>query len=131
MRLAPAASGVLLLSLVAVSGDRAAGQQAQPQPFQFHLMEAIPDVPRHPGGAADVPGVRPGVCQSRAAYSRTCNQLVTEEMAPAYLHAELQRIQGRRDGDGEPALGDRRKTPPVEFGRMEPTSSDQRPAGRT
>ena len=38
MRLAPAASGVLLLSLVAVSGDRAAGQQAQPQPFQFHLM---------------------------------------------------------------------------------------------
>jgi len=125
MRLAPAASGVLLLSLVAVSGDRAAGQQAQPQPFQFHLMEAtIPDVHR---------AIREGQLTCRAfvqayvnrarAYNGTCNQLVTEEMAPAYL-PNYSEYKAAVTATASLPPGDRRKTPPIEFGRMEPTSSD-------
>jgi Asp-tRNA(Asn)/Glu-tRNA(Gln) amidotransferase A subunit family amidase len=57
------------------------------------------------------------------AYNGTCNRLVTEEMAPELLpnfseyQAAMKSTADRRDGD--PA-----KTPPVEFGRMEPTSSD-------
>ena len=87
MRLATTAFGVLLVSLVAVSGDRAAGQQGQPQPFQFHLMEAtIPDVHRaiQEGQITCRALVQAYVNRARA-YNGTCNQLVTEEMAPTYL----------------------------------------------
>ena len=104
MRLAPTAFGVLLVSMVAISGDRAAGQQGQPQPFQFHLMEAtIPDVHR---------AIREGQLTCRAfvqayvnrarAYNGTCNQLVTEEMAPEYL-PNYSEYKAAVDGDGQPA----------------------------
>ena len=48
MSLARIAGAVLMLSLVAVSGDRAYTQQpVASQPFQFHLLEAtIADVHR-------------------------------------------------------------------------------------
>src|SRR5918996_5249102 len=73
------------LSLVATSGDRVHTQQ--PPPFQFHLVEAtIADVHR---------GIQLGQVSCRAlvqayinrarAYNGTCNQLVTEAMAPALL----------------------------------------------
>src|SRR5688572_9449931 len=125
MRLANMAFAVLLLSLVAVSGDRAHGQQGQPAPFQFHLMEAtIPDVHRaiQEGQLTCRALVQAYINRARA-YNGTCNQLVTEPMAPMFL-----------PGYGEYAAavaatasllpGDPRKTPPIEFGRMEPTASD-------
>ena len=57
------------------------------------------------------------------AYNGTSNKLVTEDMAPEILpnYAEY---KAAVDGHGELPDGDPRKTPPIEFGRMEPTASD-------
>src|SRR5262245_8931134 len=113
---------VLALSILAARGDRV---HAQPQPFRFHLIEAtIADVQR---------GIQEGQITCRAfvqayvnrarAYNGTCNQLVTEEMVPTFLpnyseyKAAVTATAGLRTGDP-------RKTPPIEFGRMEPTASD-------
>jgi amidase len=98
---------------------------AQATPFRFRLLEAtIPDVHR---------AIREGQLTCRAlvqayinrakAYNGSCNQLVTEDMAPNYLpsyseyQAAVAATADRRDGD--PA-----KTHPIDFGRMEPTASD-------
>lgn len=125
MRLAHTAFVVLLLSLVAVSGDRVAGQQAQPQPFQFHLMEAtIPDVHRaiQEGQLTCRAFVQAYINRARA-YNGTCNQLVTEDMAPKYL-PNYSEYKAAVTATASLPPGDPRKTPPIEFGRMEPTASD-------
>lgn len=116
----------IVLSLVVVGGDRVhTQQQASAQPVRFHLLEAtISDVHR---------GIQEGQLTCRAlvqayvnrarAYNGTCNQLVTEDMAPKFLpnYAEYAAAAA-----ATAALrpGDPRKTPPIEFGRMESTSSD-------
>ena len=112
-----------LLSLVALSGDRVHTQQAPP--FQFHLFEAtIADVHR---------GIQLGQVSCRAlvqayinrarAYNGTCNQLVTEAMAPTFLPGYGEYAAAVAATASLPT-GDPRKTPPIEFGRMEPTASD-------
>src|SRR2546422_8869093 len=74
---------LVMLSLAA-GGEPVLSQQ---QPFQFHLVEAtIADVHR---------GIQAGQLTCRAlvqayinrarAYNGTCNQLVTEQMAPTFL----------------------------------------------
>lgn len=113
----------LVLGLLAGTGDRA--YTRQPPPFQFHLLEAtIPDVHR---------GIQEGQLSCRAlvqayinrarAYNGTCNQLVTEEMAPKFLPNYGEYAAAVAATAGLPP-GDPRKTPPIEFGRMEPTASD-------
>src|SRR5258707_12393950 len=113
----------LVLSLAALSGDRVHTQQ--PPPFQFHLLEAtIADVPR---------GIQVGQVSCRAlvqayinrarAYNGTCNQLVTEATAPTFLPGYGEYAAAVAATASLPP-GDPRKTPPIEFGRMEPTASD-------
>jgi Asp-tRNA(Asn)/Glu-tRNA(Gln) amidotransferase A subunit family amidase len=126
MSLARIAGAVVMLSLVAVGGDRAYTQQPVPsQPFQFHLLEAtIADVHR---------GIQDGQLTCRAlvqayvnrarAYNGTCNQLVTEDMAPKFLPNYAEYAAAVAATASLPP-GDPRKTPPIEFGRMEPTASD-------
>ena len=116
----------IVLSLVAVGGDRVyTQQQASAQPFRFHLLEAtISDVHR---------GIQEGQLTCRAlvqayvnrarAYNGTCNQLVTEDMAPKFLPNYAEYAAAAAATAALPP-GDPRKTPPIEFGRMETTSSD-------
>ena len=112
----------LVLSLVAIRGDRV---QTQQPPFQFHLLEAkIADVHR---------GIQLGQVSCRAlvqayinrarAYNGTCNQLVTEATAPMFLPGYGEYAAAVAATASLPP-GDPRKTPPIEFGRMEPTASD-------
>jgi amidase len=116
----------IVLSLVAVGGDRVyTQQQASAQPFRFHLLEAtISDVHR---------GIQEGQLTCRAlvqayvnrarAYNGTCNQLVTEDLAPKFLPRYAEYAAAAAATAALPP-GDPRKTPPIEFGRMETTSSD-------
>lgn len=114
---------VVFLSVLGVSGDRVLHSQALP--FQFHLMEAtIPDVHRAiQEGQLSCRALVQAYLNRAKAYNGTCNQLVTEDMAPAFLpnysdyRAAVTATAGLRTGDP-------RKTPPIEFGRMEPTASD-------
>jgi len=75
---------ILVMLALAVKGEPVRSQQ---QPFQFHLVEAtIADVHR---------GIQTGQLTCRAlvqayinrarAYNGSCNQLVTEDMAPKFL----------------------------------------------
>ena len=91
----------------------------------FHLLEAtIPDVHRaiHEGQVTCRGLVQAYLNRARA-YNGTCNTLVTEENVTRFLpnyaeyKAAVEATLSRPDGD--PA-----KTPPIEFGRMEPTASD-------
>ena len=116
----------IVLSLVVVGGDRVyTQQQASAQPFRFHLLEAtISDVHR---------GIQEGQLTCRAlvqayvnrarAYNGTCNQLVTEDMAPKFLPNYAEYAAAAAATAALPP-GDPRKTAPIEFGRMEATSSD-------
>src|SRR5262245_50090844 len=116
----------IVLSLVVVGGDRVhTQQQGSAQPFRFHLLEAtISDVHR---------GIQEGQLTCRAlvqayvnrarAYNGTCNQLVTEDMAPKFLPNYAEYAAAAAATATLPS-GDPRKTPPIEFGRMESTASD-------
>src|SRR5882672_196768 len=113
----------LVLSLAALGGDRVHTQQ--PPPFQFHLLEAtIADVHRgiQLGQLTCRQLVQAYINRARA-YNGTCNQLVTEPMAPSFLPDYDQYAAAVKATASLPP-GDARKTPPIEFGRMEPTSSD-------
>jgi amidase len=126
MSIARIIGSAIVLSLVAVGGDRVYTQQQAPsQPFQFHLLEAtIADVHR---------GIQEGQLTCRAlvqayvnrarAYNGTCNQLVTEDIAPKFLPNYAEYASAAAATAALPP-GDPRKTPPIEFGRMESTASD-------
>ena len=112
----------IMLSALGADGQELA---AQAPSFQFHLMEAtIPDVHRAiREGQITCHGLVQAYLNRAKAYNGTCNQLVTEDTASRFLpnyseyKAAVAATAGLRDGD--PA-----KTPPIEFGRMEPTASD-------
>ena len=57
------------------------------------------------------------------AYNGTCNQLFTEQMADEYLPAYGE-YKAAVDATAALPSRDPRKTPPLDFGRMEPTASD-------
>src|SRR3954471_5258711 len=110
------------LSAIALTGNELRAQEA---PSQFHLLEAtIPDVHRAiRQGQITCRGLVQAYINRANAYNGVCNQLVTEENASTFLpnydeyKAAVQATLDRPDSD-------RGKTPPIEFGRMEPTSSD-------
>src|SRR3954470_16740132 len=112
----------VMLSTLCVGGSELHPQGA---PFQFHLMEAtIPDVHRAiREGQITCRGLVQAYINRANAYNGVCNQLVTEENASTFLpnydeyKAAVQATADRPDSD-------RGKPPPLEFGRMEPTSSD-------
>src|SRR5215204_528031 len=114
------ATGILGALTVTSSEPR-----AQEAPFRFHLMEAtIPDVHRAiREGQITCRGLVQAYINRANAYNGVCNQLVTEENASTFLpnydeyKAAVMATLDRPDSD-------RGKTPPIEFGRMEPTSSD-------
>src|ERR1700741_4949821 len=95
------------------------------EPFRFHLMEAtIPDVHRAiREGQVTCRGLVEAYLNRARAYNGSCNTLVTEENVTRFLpnyaeyKAAVEATLSRPDSD--PA-----KTPPIEFGRMEPTASD-------
>ena len=120
-----ARTGFIITIALSALGVSTGQLHAQPAPFRFRLLEAtIPDVHR---------AIREGQITCRAlvqayinranAYNGTCNRLVTEDMAPDYLpnyseyQAAVRATADLRDGDPK-------KTPPIEFGRMEATASD-------
>jgi len=102
-----------------------AGGEAQAQGTPFHLMEAtIPDVHRAiQEGQITCRGLVEAYINRAKAYNGTCNALVTEENASRFLpsyseyKAAVEATLNRPDSDPG-------KTPPIEFGRMEPTASD-------
>src|SRR5262245_1857107 len=110
--------------VVAVLATMASGKvHAQATPF--HLLEAtIPDVHRAiQEGQVTCRGLVEAYLNRARAYNGTCNALVTEENVNRFLpnyaeyKAAVEATLSRPDND--PA-----KTPPIEFGRMEPTASD-------
>ena len=112
----------VMLSTLGAGGNELHAQGAPPQ---FRLMEAtIPDVHR---GIREVQITCRGLVQvyiNRAkAYNGTCNRLVTGEMASTFL-PNFSEYQAAMKSTAERPDGDPGKTPPVEFGRMEPTASD-------
>jgi Asp-tRNA(Asn)/Glu-tRNA(Gln) amidotransferase A subunit family amidase len=113
---------VVMMLCLAVSGNRVHSQQP---PFQFHLVEAtIADVHRAiQGGQLTCRALVQAYINRARAYNGTCNQLVTEQMAPSFLPDYDQYAAAVKATASLPP-GDPRKTPPIEFGRMEPTSSD-------
>ena len=84
MSLARIALFVLVPGLLAIKGDRT---HAQAQPFRFHVMEAtIADVHRAiREGQISCRGLVQAYINRARAYNGTCNQLVTEDMAPTFL----------------------------------------------
>ena len=75
---------VVMMLCLAVSGNRVHSQQP---PFQFHLVEAtIADVHRAiQGGQLTCRALVQAYINRARAYNGTCNQLVTEQMAPSFL----------------------------------------------
>jgi Asp-tRNA(Asn)/Glu-tRNA(Gln) amidotransferase A subunit family amidase len=112
----------VMLSAVGISGNKLHAREA---PFQFHLLEAtIPDVHRAiREGQITCRGLVQAYINRANAYNGTCNRLVTEEIAPDFL-PNFSEYQAAMKSTAERPDSDPAKTPPVEFGRMEPTSSD-------
>src|ERR1043166_8891795 len=112
---------VLVMLALAVRGEPVLSQQ---QPFQFHLVEAtIADVHRaiQSGQLTCRQLVQAYVNRARA-YNGTCNQLVTEPMAPRFLPDYDQYPAGVKAPPRLPAGGPT-KAAPIQFGPMEPDSS--------
>jgi Asp-tRNA(Asn)/Glu-tRNA(Gln) amidotransferase A subunit family amidase len=97
----------------------------QAQAFEFHLLEAtIGDVHRAiQGGQITCRGLVQAYVNRARAYNGVSNKLVTEEMAPEYL-PDYAEYKAAVQATASLPPGDPRKTPPIEFGRMEPTASD-------
>ncbi len=110
----------LMLSVLVLSGT---GLHSQTLPF--HLMEAsIPDVHRAiREGQITCRGLVQAYINRARAYNGTCNRLVTEDMASTFL-PNYSVYQAAVRATAERPDGDPGKTPPIEFGRMEPTASD-------
>lgn len=116
---------LLIVATFCALGSSGREALAQAASFRFRLVEAtIPDVHRAiREGQLTCKGLVQAYINRAKAYNGTCNQLVTEDMAPNYLpsYSEYQAaVKATADRpDNDPA-----KTPPIEFGRMEPTASD-------
>ena len=120
MTIARMSGSVLILSMLALGCNR-----VQSQEFEFQLLEAtIDDVHRaiQEGPLTCQVLVQAYLDRARA-YNGTCNQLVTEDMAPQFL-PDYNEYQAAVMATANLPPSDPRKTLPVEFGRMEPTASD-------
>src|SRR5215217_2114396 len=118
-------TGLFIASMLSALGMSGNEPRAQETPSPFHLLEAtIPDVHRAiRDGQITCRGLVQAYINRANAYNGVCNQLVTEENASTFLpnydeyKAAVQATLDRPDSV-------RGKTPPIEFGRMEATSSD-------
>ncbi|MCZ6750783.1 MAG: amidase family protein, partial [Acidobacteria bacterium] len=92
---------------------------------RFHLEEAtIADVHRAiQQGEITCQGLVQAYINRAGAYNGVSNQLVTEAMAPDLL-PNYSEYKAAVVATADLPPGDPRKTPPIEFGRMEPTASD-------
>ncbi|MCZ6753478.1 MAG: amidase family protein [Acidobacteria bacterium] len=109
---------MFLLSVVAVGVCRA-------QEPRFHLEEAtIADVHRAiQQGEITCQGLVQAYINRARAYNGVSNRLVTENMASDLL-PNYSEYKAAVEATADLPPGDPRKTPPIEFGRMEPTASD-------
>ena len=104
-----------------VPRQAAAGEQAS----TFRVEEAtIADVHRaiQQGQLTCQRLVQTYIARARA-YNGNCNQPVTEVMAPEYL-PDYPAYKAAVTASASLAAGDPRRTPPIEFGRLEPSASD-------
>ncbi|MBX9776170.1 MAG: hypothetical protein K2Y71_17460 [Xanthobacteraceae bacterium] len=120
-----AKSGLFIAVVLSVLGTSASELYAQATPFRFRLLEAtIPDVHRAiREGQLTCRGLVQAYVNRAKAYNGTCNQLVTEDMAPTYLPS-YEEYQAAVKATADRPDSDPGKTLPIEFGRMEATASD-------
>jgi Asp-tRNA(Asn)/Glu-tRNA(Gln) amidotransferase A subunit family amidase len=115
---------LVMIGVLSAAGDGGRGQ-AQAPPFRFKLLEAtIGDVHRAiREGQITCQGLVQAYLNRARAYNGTCNELVTEANVANHLpnYAEY---KAAVDATASLPPGDPRKTPPIEFGRLEPTASD-------
>ena len=118
-------TGLPIAVILSALGADVHAQAQQSTPFRFRLMEAtIPDVHRAiQAGQISCRGLVQAYINRANAYNGTCNRLVTEDMAPDYLPSYSE-YQAAARATAELRDGDPKKTPPIEFGRMEATASD-------
>jgi amidase len=108
-----------------LSGLGIGGTELYSQTAPFHLLEAtIPDVHRAiREGQITCRGLVQAYINRARAYNGVCNRLVTEQIA-ATLLPNFSEYQAAMKSTADRPDGDPAKTPPIEFGRMEPTASD-------
>ncbi len=117
-------AGVGMVAALAVLAGPAA-PSAQVATWRFQLEEAtIDDV--HRGikeGQITCQGLVQAYLNRARAYNGVASKVVTEEMAPQYL-PDYDQYKAAVAATAALQDGDPKKTPPIEFGRMEPTASD-------
>jgi amidase len=117
-------AGVGLVAALAVLAGPAA-PSAQIATWRFQLEEAtIDDVHRAiKEGQITCQGLVQAYLNRARAYNGVASQVVTEEMAPKYL-PDYDQYKAAVLATASLKDGDPKKTPPIEFGRLEPTASD-------
>ena len=117
-------AGVGMVAALAVLAGPAA-PNAQVATWRFQLEEAtIDDV--HRGikeGQISCQGLVQAYLNRARAYNGIASKVVTEEMAPQYL-PDYDQYKAAVAATAALQDGDPKKTPPIEFGRVEPTASD-------
>jgi amidase len=115
-----AVAGLSVLARPAVSLT-----QAQEAGWRFQLEEAtIADVHRAiTEGQITCRSLVQAYLNRARAYNGTASQIVTEDMAPQYL-PDYDEYKSAVTATAALKDGDPKKTPPIEFGRLEPTASD-------
>jgi amidase len=113
----------LALACGVLSLTRTADSQAPT--FRFHLIEAtIGDVHRAiQDRQITCRGLVQAYVNRARAYNGTATRLLTEEVAVTHF-PNYSDYKDAVEATARLASGDPRKTPPMEFGRMEPTASD-------
>jgi amidase len=98
---------------------------AQSASWRFQLEEAtIDDVHRAiKEGQITCQGLVQAYLNRAKAYNGVASRVVTEEMAPTYL-PDYDQYKAAVAATSSLKDGDPKKTPPIEFGRLEPTASD-------
>jgi amidase len=113
----------LVAALAVVAGPRFSS--AQGPAWRFQLEEAtIDDVHRAiKSGQITCQGLVQAYLNRARAYNGVASEVVTEEMAPKYL-PDYDQYKAAVTATAALKDGDPKKTPPIEFGRLEPTASD-------
>ena len=117
-------AGVGLVAALSVLAGPAV-PSAQVPAWRFQLEEAtIGDVHRAiREGQISCQGLVKAYLNRARAYNGVASELVTEDMAPKYL-PDYDKYKAAVLATAALQDGDPKKTPPIEFGRLEPTASD-------
>jgi Asp-tRNA(Asn)/Glu-tRNA(Gln) amidotransferase A subunit family amidase len=116
---------VVIFAIVAFVAGAGGEVRTQAPPFRFHLIDAtIADVHRAiRDGQITCRGLVQAYVNRARAYNGTATRLLTEAMAPE-VFPNYAEYKAAVDATASLPPGDPKKTPPMEFGRMEPTASD-------